>query len=74
QQDRWVLLNHYKRWWIKPSTDFTRCGKEIFDKLNPDQKVLLGFSSIPPRDHVTRTKTLRKKEDIPEDYEDALSS
>ena len=31
---RWAILIHYKRWWIKPSTDVTKCGNKIFRKLH----------------------------------------
>jgi len=72
-EDRWVLINHYKRWWLKPKTDFTRCGADIFDKLNDNQKELFGFNSIPPKDLVTRGAILTKKEDIPSNYDDARS-
>ena len=72
--DRWVLLNHYKRWWIKPSTDYTKCGPQVFEQLTDAQKVLLGFNSIPPKDQVLRYKTLIKVDEIPGGYEEALSN
>jgi len=72
-EDRWILINNYKRWWLKPKTDFTRCGAEIFDKLNEDQKELFGFNSIPPKGLVTRSSILTKKEDIPSNYENVRS-
>ena len=28
---RWAILIHYKRWWIKPSTDFTKCGTKSLE-------------------------------------------
>ena len=37
-EDRWSIFCHYKRWWIKPSTDFTKCGEKIFKTLNYNQK------------------------------------
>ena len=41
---RWGILCHYKRWWIKPSTDFTKCGVKIFKKFNNNQNELFGFN------------------------------
>jgi ectoine hydroxylase-related dioxygenase (phytanoyl-CoA dioxygenase family) len=46
---RWGILCHYKRWWIKPSTDFTKCGKNIYRMLNKNQKEIFGFNSISPK-------------------------
>jgi ectoine hydroxylase-related dioxygenase (phytanoyl-CoA dioxygenase family) len=61
---RWSILCHYKRWWIKPSTDYTKCGAKIYSKLNQNQKKLFGFNSISPKfNFKTQTrmlKTLRK--------------
>ena len=62
--DRWGILCHYKRWWIKPSTDFTKCGKKIFKMLTEDQKRIFGFNSISPKFNFKKKsrplKTLRK--------------
>lgn len=70
--DRWAILNHYKRWWMKPATDFTKCGKKIFKLLNNKQKELLGFTSKSPKFHLVkktrRYYTLSKIEDIPKSY------
>jgi ectoine hydroxylase-related dioxygenase (phytanoyl-CoA dioxygenase family) len=61
---RWGILCHYKRWWIKPSTDYTKCGAKIYSKLNQNQKKLFGFNSISPKfNFKTQSrmlKTLRK--------------
>ena len=69
---RWGLLCHYKKWWIKPSTDFTKCGSSIFKMLNPKQKELFGFTSISPRFDLKRQirtlKTLRKVENLSKNY------
>ena len=71
-KSRWAILNHYKRWWIKPTTDFTKCGKKIFKNLNLDQKVLLGFSSISPKFGTERLKTKMDEKNIPSEYNKAL--
>ena len=71
-QKRWGVLCHYKRWWIKPSTDFTKCGSRIFKSLNDTQKELFGFNSISPRYNFKRQtknlKTLRKVKDLSNKY------
>ena len=69
---RWGILCHYKRWWIKPSTDFTKCGVKIFKKLNNKQKELFGFNSISPRfnfkKQIKNLKTLRKINKLEKEY------
>ena len=49
EESRWAIFLHYKRWWMKPSTDFTKCGRTIFNKLNNENKKLFGFTSISPK-------------------------
>jgi ectoine hydroxylase-related dioxygenase (phytanoyl-CoA dioxygenase family) len=74
---RWGVLCHYKRWWIKPSTDFTKCGTKIFKMLNNKQKELFGFSSISPKFNfkkkIRQLKTLRIISNIEKDYLKLLS-
>ena len=70
-QKRWGIIAYYSRWWIKPTFDFTKCGKKIFNKLNKKQKQLMGFTSIPPTNNENRTKTLISVEKISKNY-DAL--
>jgi ectoine hydroxylase-related dioxygenase (phytanoyl-CoA dioxygenase family) len=75
-EDRWGILLHYKRWWIKPATNFTKCGKKIFSLLNKKQKSLLGFNSISPefnfKKKIRNLKTLRKISNVPSSYQEAL--
>lgn len=70
---RWGIISYYTRWWIKPTYDFTKCGPEIFNKLNNEQKELFGFTSIPPSDAFKRYRTVNPVNDLPKDYEDVLS-
>ena len=69
---RWGILCHYKRWWIKPSTDWTKCGPKIFKLLNKTQKELFGFTSISPKFNLkTKSrslKTLRKAFQLNSNY------
>ena len=75
--NRWGILCHYKRWWIKPSTDFTKCGPKVFKMLNNKQKELFGFNSISPKfnfkKQIKQLKTLRKISNIGKDYLKTLS-
>ena len=76
KKERWGILLHYKRWWIKPATDFTKCGNKIFKILNERQKQILGFNSISPRFNfktkTRRLKTLRKISSVSKDYRKAI--
>lgn len=69
---RWSIINHYKRWWMKPATDFTSCGEKIFSILTTDQKELLGFNSKSPKYDFKKRKrryyTLSNKYKLPENY------
>ena len=73
---RWAVLIHYKRWWIKPSTNFTECGSKIFNQLNDKQKELFGFNTIIPKFNLKKQfrngKTLRKVSSIGKNYSQAL--
>lgn len=71
---RWALVFNYARWWIKPQTDYTQCGEEIFKLCNSEQKALLGFSSRPSPNRMVRNKTLIDPDSIPNNYRDALDS
>lgn len=75
-KSRWGILCHYKRWWIKPSTDFTKCGSRIYKMLNNKQKELLGFNSIPPKFNFklqkTNYRTLRKVSSLSKNFSKAI--
>ena len=58
-ETRWSFFIHYKRWWMKSSTDFTKCGPKIFKLLTNKQKELFGFTSISPKfDFSKKTKKI----------------
>jgi ectoine hydroxylase-related dioxygenase (phytanoyl-CoA dioxygenase family) len=69
---RWGIISQYTYWWIKPSFDYTHCGAEIYRRLTPRQRGLLGFSSRPPISPDIRIFTVTKPEDLPQDYEQAM--
>ncbi len=74
---RWAILNHYTRWWIKPATDFTKCGKKIYKMLNNNQKRIFGFSSIAPKFNFKKQSkplyTLRNINKISKNYKQATN-
>ena len=57
-KSRWALIATFSRWWIKQSMDITRSmPNSIYQQLSDDQKLLMGFCSIPPADESTRIVT-----------------
>ena len=57
-KSRWALIATFSRWWIKQSMDITRSlPNSIYQKLSDEQKLLMGFCSIPPKDELTRIVT-----------------
>ena len=76
KNSRWGILCHYKRWWIKPSTDHTKCGAYIYAKLNQVQKELFGFNSISPKfnfkKQIRTLKTLRDSSKLSRKYKEAI--
>ena len=61
-QSRWAVALGYARWFIKPSFDFMQNTPDyIFNNLTSNQKDLLGFRVVPPKDEFTR---LRRRSNI----------
>jgi len=59
---RWGIVLGYGRWFIKPSFDFSaNTPNDIYQKLSPAQKDLLGFNTTPPLDEFTRMTRKSKK-------------
>jgi hypothetical protein len=49
--DRWSLVATFRPWWAKQNFDPVRGLSEVmFSRLSPQQKALLGFLSLPPKD------------------------
>ena len=75
-RSRWGILCHYKKWWIKPSTDWTKCGPKIYKLLNQKQKELFGFTSISPafdfKKKIRTLKTLRDPSTLNMDYKKTI--
>ncbi len=68
KNDRWAIIATFMRHWIKPRLDATRnISNKYFSKLNNEQKVLLGFCSIPPHDLKRRVIPRMSIEELYED-------
>jgi len=65
---RWGVLFHLKRWWIKPSTNYSAFFSNQFSKFTNEQKMLLGFSSISPKPFSKRLKTKIELKSLPKRY------
>jgi ectoine hydroxylase-related dioxygenase (phytanoyl-CoA dioxygenase family) len=63
---RWGIISTYTRWFIKQSMDFTKnTPPELYARLTPRQKQLLGFASVPPHEELERIRTCTRAEDLP---------
>lgn len=66
---RWAVVLGYYRWFLKPSFEFQKnTPKKIFSRMTKNQKKLLGFDSIPPKDEFTRVRRRSKKFLLPFSY------
>jgi hypothetical protein len=54
-KSRWSIVGTFVRWWIKQNYDITRSLPEaIYRQLNDEEKAVMGYCSIPPRDEFDR--------------------
>jgi len=68
-ESRWALVLGYARWFIKPSFEYLQnTPKSIFKQLSIEQKKLLGFNLIPPKDEFTRMRRRSSFFEEPFDY------
>ena len=45
---RWSLIATFQRWWLKQAFDIPgNLPQEIYDKLTPSQRAVMGFCSVP---------------------------
>lgn len=62
---RWVLIATLTRWWVKQSMDITRSlPQEIYESISPEEKLLMGFCSIPPKDEAGSIHTKKHYSDL----------
>lgn len=58
EKSRWQLIATFGCWWIKPQFDLTyKIPKKILKKCNNEEKTILGFFSITPKDELERIST-----------------
>jgi ectoine hydroxylase-related dioxygenase (phytanoyl-CoA dioxygenase family) len=68
-QTRWAVALGYARWFIKPSFDFMQnTPEDIFCNLTDQQKSLLGFQLVPPKDEFTRLRRRSSHFENPLEY------
>ena len=58
KSSRWSLIATLGMWFLKPSMDITKSlPQEIYEKLTDEQKSVMCFCSIPPRNEFERNNT-----------------
>lgn len=64
-ESRWIIVNRYARWFIRPSFDHTQnTPPEVFEELSTEQRELLGFRFAPPRDEFERTTRMAAESEL----------
>lgn len=57
-QSRWALVATMGQWWVKPALDLVRSiNPSIYKQCTDEQKLLLGFCSVPPVNEFIRNNT-----------------
>ena len=52
---RWSLIATFRMWWAKQTMDIPRgTPAKVYDRISDEQKALLGFCSIPPKNESER--------------------
>jgi Phytanoyl-CoA dioxygenase (PhyH) len=55
-RSRWSLIATFARWWVKQNFDITgTLPQALYDAMDDDEKAILGYCSLPPRDENERT-------------------
>jgi hypothetical protein len=55
-ESRWSLIGTFVRWWVKQNFDVTgTLPQPIYAALSDDERAILGYCSMPPRDEYERT-------------------
>jgi ectoine hydroxylase-related dioxygenase (phytanoyl-CoA dioxygenase family) len=67
---RWALALGYARWFIKPAFDYMEnTPAHIYNQLTDQQKDLLGFRCVAPKDEFTRVRRRSAEAEIPRQYQ-----
>jgi hypothetical protein len=68
---RWALVATFTRWWLKQTMNITKSlPNEIYQQMSDEQKLLLGFCSIPPLDESDRISTKQSYVDLLDNVSD----
>ena len=68
-ESRWALTLGYARWFIKPAFDYMQNTPiEVFEKLSPARRKLLGFDLCAPKDEFTRVRGRAPFPEVPQNY------
>lgn len=74
-KSRWVAIATFSQWWIKQNLDIPRMLPEtIYKECSDDEKVLLGFCSIPPVTDEFSVIMKKSKKDLKEKVSDYFLS
>ena len=61
----WVIIATFQRWWVKQRFDIPKTlEKKIFNKLSIEEKILLGFASIPFSNELIGTDSIQGTENL----------
>jgi hypothetical protein len=64
-RSRWSMIATFRRWFLKNSMDIPRgMPEEIYSQLTDEEKALMGFCSIPPKDENEFISTKRGYSDL----------
>jgi ectoine hydroxylase-related dioxygenase (phytanoyl-CoA dioxygenase family) len=70
-RSRWSLVATFRAWWAKQSMDIPRgLPNDLYRQLSDEQKALLGFCSIPPRNEHERISMKVSYVDLRQDVSD----
>ena len=62
---RWALIATFSSWWIKQSMDMVKSvPKKIFDKININEKIMLGYCSTIPENEYGLIRTKKRISEI----------
>lgn len=71
---RWVAIATFSQWWIKQNLDIPRMlPEELYALCSDNEKVLLGFCSIPPVSDEISVIMKKSKEDLKQKVADYFS-
>lgn len=66
---RWALALGYARWFIKPAWDYMQnTPPYMYDNLTSDQRNLMGFNLVSPKDEFTRIRRRSTEPEVPQNY------